>query len=62
MSTGGGEEHGSRMLLSSHSYNPVELQNERCREERIGRRGKEKKNQREDVTSYQKENPVNQKS
>lgn len=62
MSTGGGEEHGSRMLLSSHSYNPVELQNERCREERRGRRGKEKKNQREDVTSYQKENPVNQKS
>lgn len=34
MSTGGGEEHGSRMLLSSHSYSPVELQNERCREER----------------------------
>lgn len=62
MSTGGGEEHGSRMLLSSHSYNPVELQNERCREERRGRREKEKKNQREDVTSYQKENPVNQKS
>lgn len=25
-------------------------------------REKEKKNQREDVTSYQKENPVNQKS
>lgn len=62
MSTGGGEEHGSRMLLSSHSYNPVELQNERCREERRGRREKEKKNQREDVNSYQKENPVNQKS
>lgn len=39
---------------------PIILLNFRTRD--AGRREKEKKNQREDVTSYQKENPVNQKS
>lgn len=39
---------------------PIVLLNFRTREE--GGEGREKKNQREDVTSYQKENPVNQKS
>lgn len=29
MSSGGGEEDGSRMLLSSHSCSPVELQKEK---------------------------------